>query len=459
MTISDMRPAATFAELSSAMTGSVVTAGDADWNSARAAWNLAVDQSPAAVAKPHNAADVAAIVLFAAAHGLRVTAQGTGHHAGTIGELADTILIRTSALTGIEVDPVAARVRIGSGVVWGQLSAVLGAHGLAGLAGSSADVGVVGYCLGGGYSWLGREHGLASSSVTAIELVTADGTVRSTDAEREPDLFWALRGGGGNFGVVTAMELETVPLPDVYAGMMLYPLDRAADVLSVFERVASTLDERATLCARLLHLPPMPDLPEFLRGKAFAAIDGAVNAPDDEAEIILRPFTELGPTTNTFARIPAAALSQVHMDPTQPVPAGGNGMVLDDLPDGAIDALLDAAGTGVPTPLLLVDVRLLGGAYARQDPRGGALASVPGRFLINAIGIAPTPEAAAAIEAATHTLLASIEPWRSEFDYSNFRETAEPASVFFGDEVLSRLRAVKAQYDPANLIRGCHDVS
>lgn len=459
MTIVDTQPAAPFGDLAEAFSGAVVTPDDPDWNTARLAWNLAADQHPNAVVVPRNADDIIAVVRFANQHGLRVAPQGTGHQALALGDLIGSILVRTSAFSEVQIDAGSRRVRAGAGVIWNAISAALEGHGLAGLAGSAGDVGVVGYLLGGGYSWLGREHGLAASSVTAIELVTGDAEFRRVDADNDAELFWALRGGGGNFGVVTAIEFEAVAVRDVYAGMLLFPLEKAADLLAIFDREAAGMDERATLCARLLHLPPLPDLPEALRGKAFAALDGAIDAPDAEAAGLLEPFVALGPVMNTFGRMPATSLAQIHMDPPGPVPGIGDGVILDELPPGAIEAILDAAGAGVQTPLLVVDVRMLGGALSRHDPRGGAIDHFPGRYLVYMIGITPSPEAAEAAEAATVSLISSLEPWRAERDYANFAESDRRPEALYPDDVLERLRAVKRRVDPADSIRGCHPLS
>lgn len=459
MTIVDTEPAVPFDDLAKVFSGAVITPVDQDWDTARLGWNLAADQHPNAVVVPRNVDDVIAVVRFANKHGLRVAAQGTGHQALALGDLTGSILVHTSALTEVQIDVDSHLVRAGAGVTWNTVSAALAEHGLTGLAGSAGDVGVVGYHLGGGYSWLGREHGLAASSVTCVELVTGDGEFRRVDADNDSDLFWALRGGGGNFGIVTAIEVQAVALRSVYAGMLLFPLDKAPELLEIFDREAASMDERATLCARLLHLPPMPDLPDALRGKAFAGIDGAINATDAEADALLAPFVALGPTMNTFARMPATSLAQVHMDPPMPVPGVGDGVVLDELPPGAIDAILDAAGDGVQTPLLLVDMRMLGGAFARRDPRGGAVDSLPGRYLVYTIGIAPTPEAAGVVKAAVVSLISALEPWRAERDYANFTESAKRPEKFWSDDVLERLLAVKHRYDPANSIRGCHPLT
>ena len=193
------------------LAGAVSAPGDLDWDAARAAWNLAVDQRPVLVAVPADADEVVAVVAFAREHGLRVTAQATGHNASAIATLEDTVLLKTSALRDVEIDAERRRARVGAGVLWAEVTGPASEHGLAPLAGSSPDVGVAGFTLGGGLSWLSRRHGLACNSVIAIEAVTADGRVVRADRETEPDLFWALRGGGGSFAVVTAIELALHP--------------------------------------------------------------------------------------------------------------------------------------------------------------------------------------------------------------------------------------------------------
>jgi len=200
--------------------GKIVLPDHGGWNEARQAWNLAVDQRPAAVAFPESADDVIAVVELARAFGLRVAAQGTGHHASPLGDLSDTVLVKTERMRRVHVDAPAGTARIEAGVRSLELVEAAAAHGLATLAGSSPDVGVVGYTLGGGLSWLGRKHGLAANSVHAVELVTADGRLVRADHDTEPDLFWALRGGGGDFGVVTALEVSLLPIRQVYAGIL-----------------------------------------------------------------------------------------------------------------------------------------------------------------------------------------------------------------------------------------------
>jgi FAD/FMN-containing dehydrogenase len=198
--------------------GRVVTPGDSDWVEARQAWNLAADQRPTAVTFVENADDVAAVVRFAAANGLSINAQGTGHGAASMAPLEDWILIRTSRMRRVEVDREAATARVEAGVEGSELGAAASAEGMAYQPGSAPNVGVIGFTLGGGMGWLGRRYGWACNRVRAIELVTADGEQRRVDADNEPDLFWALRGGGGSYAIVTALEVDLAPVAEAYAG-------------------------------------------------------------------------------------------------------------------------------------------------------------------------------------------------------------------------------------------------
>jgi FAD/FMN-containing dehydrogenase len=448
-----------FRDLAARLTGSVVTAADPDWDAARQAWNLAADQRPEAVVVVADVQDVVAAVEFAAAHGLRVVPQGTGHLAGPLGDLSGVLLLRTAALRSVDVDADALTVRVGAGVVWGEVTAALAPHGLAALAGSSPDVGVAGYLTGGGYSWLAREHGLGCTAVTAFDVVTADGVQRHVTAEEEPDLFWALRGGGGNTAIVTSLTFGVFPIPQVYAGMILYPLDRATEVLQAYERWTRDLTEAATTCVRLVRVPPMPDIPDFLRGKAFVGVDGAIDLPDEEAAAVLQPLRDLGPVIDTFGPLPTAQLGLLHMDPPGPVPGLGDGLILTDLTEGAIEALVDVAGPEAQTALLAVDLRHLGGAVARPAEKGGALDHLSGRFLLYAVGVVAAPELVPAIQADLAALRGALEPWTEPIDYSNFREVTAEATRFFGPETLERLRAVKNHYDPQNLIRTAHPLA
>ena len=450
--------------LADRITGRVATPADGDWDALRAAWNLSVDQRPAMVALPESATDVVATLDFARGVGLHVAPQGTGHNASPLGDLASTILLRTDRMREITVDPVARSVRVGAGVSWSEVTEALVPHGLVGRSGSSGSVGLTGFSLGGGYSWLARRHGLAANSVTAVELVTGHGVFHRVDALTEPELFWAVRGGGANVGVVCSLEFTALPMVEVYGGALLFPIERAREVLTAYEAWTRELDESATTCVRLLRLPPMPELPDALRGKSFVAVDGAIQAGADPlglaawAQRLLAPLRALGPVMDTFAVMPAAALGQIHMDPPDPTPARGDGMILEDLPSEAIAALLALVGPGVDSPLLAVDLRHLGGAVGRPDPNGGAVNHLPGRFLLYAVGITPTPDAIRGVEAHVKALLGALAPWQADREYLNFRETAAPANRFYNQKTIDRLITVGQHHDPDAILRSNHPV-
>ena len=440
------------------MAGRVVTPGDDEWDDARQAWNLAADQRPALVALPESAEDVVAVVEFARGPGLRVAPQGTGHAAAPLGPLHDTVLVKTSGMRGVEIDPEARRARVEAGVLWAEASVAAAEHGLAALAGSSPDVGVVGYSLGGGLSWLARRHGLAANSVLAVELVTADGRLVRADRDHEPELFWALRGGGGSFGVVTALEFALYPLREVYAGVLFWPIERASEILHAWRRWVEGVPEELTSLGRLLQLPPIPEIPEPLRGRSFVVIEAAYIGGEAEAAELLRPLRELGPEIDTFSAIPAAQLTSVHMDPEQPIPIAGDGMLLTGLPPEAVEALVAAAGPESGSPLVSVEVRHLGGALGRAPEGHGAVGSFDAEFALFALGITMSAEMKTAVEAHVGIVQSALAPWDAGRTYMNFTERRVDGGKLFADETYDRLRRVKARYDREDVIRSNHPI-
>jgi FAD/FMN-containing dehydrogenase len=254
--------------------------------------------------------------------------------------------VRTAGLHEVHVNAAECTVWASSGVEWGAVTAAAGEHGLAVQAGSSPDVGIAGFLLSGGISWLARFRGLAVNDVVRIEVVGADGRRRIVDHDHEPDLFWALRGGGGKFGVVTAFELRLHQLPTVRAGTLFFPMPRAGEVLHGWRRWIRTVSNRTMSCGRLLQFPQLPELPEPMRGQAFAAVEVAHQGELGELDAAITPLRDLGPVIDTITEIPTARLGELHMDPPGPVPCRGNGMLLNDVPPQAIDALVACAGHG-----------------------------------------------------------------------------------------------------------------
>jgi len=436
----------------------IVLPHDPNWNEARLAWNLAADQRPAAVALPESARDVVAVVRWARERGLRIAPQGTGHNAIPLGSLAHTVLLKTERMRGVEIDIRRQRARVQAGVLWGEVTDAAAEHGLAALAGSSPDVGVVGYSLGGGISWLARKHGLAANNVTAVELVNADGDLVRADAESRPDLFWALRGGGGSFGVVTALEFNLFPLEEVYGGALFFPLERGSEVLRAWRRWVDTVPDEVTSVGRFMQFPPIPAIPEPLRGNAFALVEATSLLGQAETDELLRPLRELGPAIDTFKTMPVRELKHLHMDPEHPVAGFGDGMLLGDFDDEAIDALVRVAGAGSGSPLLSVEVRHLGGELARKSPGAGAAATIDGKFAMFAVGMAMTEEMGAAVRAHVEIVQAVLGPYDSGRMYLNFAEKRQRGERLFGDATYRRLQAVKAAVDPDDVFRSNHPV-
>jgi FAD binding domain len=443
--------------LRAAIAGQVFVPGEAGYDQARQAWNLAVDQRPAVVVEAGSVADVAQAVRYARAHGIRIAPQGTGHGAGPLEPLDGAMLLRTARMRAVHIDPAARTARAEAGAVWPDVTVPAAQHGLAALAGSSATVGVTGYTLGGGLGWLARRYGLAANSVTAAELVTPDGDLVRADADHEPDLFWAVRGGGG-IGVVTALEMQLYPVGELYAGNLFFPIQRAAEVLHAWRAWTDTVPDEVSSQGRLVRLPPTPQLPEPLRGRAFVKVEAAYLGDPGTGAELTQPLRRLGPELDTFATIPPPALSQLHMDPDQPVPFQGTGALLSDFPAAAIDALVGLAGPDADTLLASVEVGHMGGALARPAPSGGAQPSIDANYLLVAVGPAPTPDLAAAVLARARAVKDALGPWHAGYDYYNFEETPAAASAVLPPASYRRLQQIKTAYDPGQMIISAHPV-
>jgi FAD binding domain len=443
--------------LRAVIAGDVYAPGDAGYDAARSAFNLALDLRPAAIVVAESSSDVVNAVRFARSTGLRIAPQGTSHGAGALGSLEDAILLRTTRMRGVEIYPATRTARVEAGAEWQDVTVPAAEHGLAGLAGSAADVGVVGYTLGGGLGWLARRYGLSANSVVAVDIVTPDARLVRADKHVEPDLFWAVCGGGGSVGVVTAIEIQLYPVREVYAGALFFPLERASEVLHAWRKWTDTVPDEVTSVGRIIQFPPIPEVPEPLRGNSFALIEAAYLGDEFEGAELIRPLRELGPAIDTFAMIPAPALQQLHMDPPEPVPYAGDGMFLADAPAGAIDALVAAAGPGSGSPLLSVEFRHLGGALAEGSP-DVAQGRLDAKYLMFAVGMATTPETGEAVGSHVRVVKETLAPWRAEFDYYNFAEGHAGADEVLPADSYRRLREIKAKYDPREMIVSAHAV-
>jgi FAD/FMN-containing dehydrogenase len=447
------------ADLADELSGAVLSPTHPGYDDGRRAWNLSIDQRPSAVVQPSSVQDVIAAVLVARQRGQRIAPQGTGHGAWPIGAMQDTMLLRTDRMRAVHVDPVAQIARIEPGAVWGDVVAAAAEHGLAAVAGVP-DVGVAGYSLGGGLSFLSRRYGLACNRITAVELVTADGRWRRVDPNHDPELFWAVRGGGGNFGVVTAIEIALFELTEVYAGILWFGIDRASEVLAAFaELTRSELPDELTLVGRLLKFPPIPEIPEPMRGQSFAVIE-AFHAGDPRvADEVLAPVRAMGPVMDTIATVPITQMAGVHMDPDHPSPVCGDGLMLADLTDEALDTLVKEAGSQASFPILSVEVRHLEGEVGRRCPGHGALGSIDARYAMYAVTVTPVRELEVAGAHAIASLKEAMRPWAGPQMYLNFSEAGDDPSTFWMPEDYDRLRAVKTAVDPEGLIRANHMIA
>lgn len=445
------------AALRAQLTGTVTLPGDPTWDTARQAWQLTVDQHPEAVVLAANAEDVVTTVNTARAAGLRVAAQGTGHNANPLGPLAGTILIKTSQMRGVVINPDARTARVEAGALWADVTAAAAPHGLVGLAGTAADVGVVGYTLGGGLSWLGRKHGLAANQVVSADVVTADGVLRHVDAVTEPDLFWAIRGGGGSFAVVTALEFGLIEVGELHGGTLFWPLERAVEVLHAWREWTATAPDEITSLGRLLRFPPMEEIPEPVRGQSFVAVELTSLLDATATEAALAPLRALSPVMDSVHPCTTQELAEIHMDPPQPVPGTGDGFLLSSLSAEALDAYLSVAGPDADFPMLSSEIRHLGGALVPQPATGGAVSGFEVAYAVFTASITPVEAAVKATHRGLDALSDAMRPWQAGTGYLNFAERTG-GTPFAEPAVLDRLGRVKAQYDPADVVRGNHPV-
>ena len=437
--------------------GDVVLPDDAGYDRARRAWNLNAHHEPAVVVLAEHASDVVGAVRFARELGLGVGVMATGH--GTGSPCDGGVLINTSRMLGVAVDPVARVARVAAGAVWDDVVGAAAPHGLAGLPGSSTKVGVVGYTLGGGFGWLGRRYGLAAHSVTRAEVVLANGELVTASPDEHPDLFWGIKGGTGNLGIVTALEFALHPVRQIYGGDLYYPLERSRDVLEFFAGWSRSAPPELSSAATFRRFPPLPIVPEPLRGSALVAIRGCFcGDPTEGRALIDQARNALGAAAmDTFGVMPAAAMDTISMDPVDPLGAANHTELLRDLTPGAIDALLELAGPDSSSPLVMLEVRQLGGALSGPAGALSPLAHSSAAFSLNAIGVTPTPAQSAVVKAHLGTVATRLGPYTTGETYLNFLDlegaTRDRVRAAYSAADWGRLVGLKRQYDPQNVFR------
>ena len=395
--------------------------------------------------------DVATAVRFAAGHQLPVAVRATGH--GPVHGVDHGLLVNTRALTSVTVDPERRTAIAGAGVTWDQVLAQCAPFGLIPVSGSSVGVGVAAYTLGGGLSPLGRRHGWAADRTRRIRLVTPDGELREVTADSDPDLFWAVRGGGGSFGVATELEFDLVDGTSLYGGGLYFPGENAAELLAAFRRVSATAPDHLTLSIAVITFPDLDVIPPPLRGRLIAHLRVTSVASAAEVSSLIEPFRAVAtPLVDTVRPLPITEFGTIHNDPTRPQPVSCGGAILSGWDDDAVAILLDGLS---PTRPFMMEIRHLGGALGRPSTVPNAVGHRDAMFNIFTSAY-PGPGFADAAAQQTE-LYRRLQPFTGGRSIYNF--TARPdggvsdASTAFEPSTLARLQRLKAQWDPQNLFR------
>lgn len=459
---SESRTQSAAADLRRRITGDVVTPGDDGYDAARSGFNLLTDHRPAMIVVAAHRFDVVEAVRFAAEQMMRVAVQATGHGPGP--NANDALLINTSAMTEVSIDPTSRTARIAAGAQWGPVLEQAQQHGLAPLLGSTTDVGAVGYTLGGGFGWLGRKHGLSSDAVRSFDVVTPDGTPVHVSPTSHPELFWALRGGGaGSIGVVTDMVIDLFPVDTVYAGNLIYPAADAPEILRRFAQWAPRQSDDLTSAITMINFPQLDLVPEPFRGKSFALVRGCWAGDLAEGKAVIDEWRAWKtPEIDMWAELPFAAADAISMDPTDPLPAMVTTEWLDDLPDLAIDILTSRVlpDDGSMPLIMFGEIRHAGGAIGRHAGDAVNDRGRSGTFLLELCSMVPDPHVGLAIESAQRLTRQALAPYVTGATYLNFTEgeerSARTASAF-SDEHRRRLTAIKQALDPDN--RFCHGMA
>ncbi|WP_422749795.1 FAD-binding oxidoreductase [Mycobacterium sp. WMMD1722] len=416
-------------------------------------WNLAAGVRPGAVVLATSAADVAETVRFAAARGVQVSVQSTGH--GAIGIRPDTVLVVPSGMTSCTVDAHNRIARVGAGVRWQQVLDAACPFGLAPVLGSAPGVGVVGFLTGGGIGPLVRTVGASSDHVRSFELVTGTGDVLRVTPESHPDLFWGLRGGKATLGIVTAVEIDLLPIPEFYGGALFFDGADAAAVLHAWAAWCPSLPETVNTSIALQQLPPLPGVPEPLAGRLTVAVRYTAVGDLVEGRRLLEPMRSVAPTIlDGTGVLPYAAIGMVHADPADPMPVSENHTLLREVDAAAVDALLAVAGPGSGSVQAIVELRMLGGAFAREPRHRSALCHRDAGFALTTIG-ALVPPVADVVPQQAVAVLQAMAPWSTGGQLPNFAPATDPQRIarVYTEDARHWLAALAEHYDPAGVFR------
>jgi hypothetical protein len=442
-----------FDALRAELTGSLHTPDEPEYDALVSPWNLAVPMRPAAVVAVRTAEDVAAAVRFAGAHGFTAGVQATGH--GAERSLAGHLLIVTRGLDECTVHP-EGWARVGAGVKWAALVAAAAPHGLAGINGSTTDVSIVGYTTGGGVGPLARTYGINADRVRAFEVVTGDGVFRRVTATEYPDLFFALRGGKGAAGIVTALELDLVRMPEFYGGAVYFAAEDAAAVIDRWRDWADELPELGTTSFAIFQLPPLPDIPAPLAGRMTLGVRFLWTGEPAEGARLLDQIRAVAPVILDDAVLrPYTEIDHVHADPVDPMPVVDPAILLSGFPAEAAGRLLAVAGSGSGSPQVIVEVRHLGGAYAREGAHPSAFSHRAAKFSVLTVAVAADAAMAAAGLAHADQVFTALADWDTGGVWPNFGipHDALSARRCYDEPTLARLREVVDTYDPQGVLQ------
>jgi len=450
------RPAAaeTLDDLRTAVQGQVLLPGEPGFDEAAASWNLMIQHQPRLVVVPADEADVAAAVRYAHRNQLPVAVQTTGH--GQPRRCEGGVLIVMRGLNRVTVDPKTSTARIGGGAVWADVIAQTAPHGLAPISGSSPGVGVVGYTIGGGYGLLSRMYGLAVDMVESFRIVTPDGWIRDASPSHQSDLYWAVLGGGGSFGVVTEMTVRLVPVDCMFGGSVMFDASLADKVYPAYLAWTKQVPNHVSSAIMMINFPPVPFVPEFLQGRSMLVVCGTTLGDFDEAEAWWAPIRSLeGAEFDSFRPMSYAESGDVFRDPTDPLPATGRGVLIRDLDEATLGRLLEAIGPAPQSPNLMIQLRHVGGAITSPGRYANATGSVrEAQYLLYFLGVPMGPHTPADMAAHAEQAFASIESsilkrgplnWLGEGHVQR-----DEIKGVYSEEEYARLLAVKSLVDPNN---------
>ena len=444
----------TIGELRHALRGELITPTDPAYDTARGVWNGMIDRRPALIARCSDAGDVATAIGFARSEGLTVAVRGGAHNVAGNATCDGGLVIDLSTMKGIRIDRERTTVRAEAGLTWGELDAATQALGLATTGGLVSSTGIAGFTLGGGVGWLMRRHGLACDNLIGADMVTADGAVLHASEADQPDVLWGLRGGGGNFGVVTEFEYRLHPVSTVLGGLVAWPAHRAGDVLRFWREWAREAPADVCTLGVFLYAPPEPFIPPEAQGTPIFAIAVCHIDPDGRAEDDLRELRAFGPpVVDVIGPMPYTALQGMF---DAGAPAGlqnyWKSSYLAGLDDATIDVILGHT-TSIPAPFGQVHLHQLGGAVgAAQD--SGASGHRGAGFLLNIVGTWADPAETERGTAWVRGFAAAVEP-HAMGAYVNFMGDEGDARIRAAYEpaTFARLRELKAQLDPTNVFR------